>query len=1100
MGSGIRGGRKEKDRTTLDAPPCAAASVHSFAWGAGRPGDGRNKIRRWVCRRPWLLVVGAGIAWLDLPSARAETGYDLWLRYVPVQDAALRRGDLETCRALVVPRESATIDIAAAELQRGLSGLLGVKVPRFDVVKVDGTLVMGTPSSSRLIARLPWAHRLEELGAEGYVIRSVRLTGHRATVIASQSEIGVLYGTFHLLRLMQTGQPINWLDVAERPRLQLRLLDHWDNLDGSIERGYAGRSLWHWAELPDKVDPRVVDYARANASIGINGTVLNSVNARPESLESAYLVKAAALARALRPYGIRVYLSANFAAPRLLGVLASADPLDPAVVAWWHEKASEIYRLIPDFGGFLVKADSEGQPGPQGYGRTHAEGANMLADAVRPFGGVVMWRAFVYSDAVDVDRVKRSYKELQPLDGLFRENVFVQVKNGPLDFQPREPFHPLFGAMPRTPLMAELQLTQEYLGQSTHLVYLAPLFKEFLDSDTYARGPGSTVARIVDGTQEGHSRTGIAGVANTGSDPNWCGNDLAQANWYAYGRLAWDPSLGAEAIAAEWIKMTWGGTREIVATLLPMMLESREAFVRYTMPLGLHHLIGGNHYAPTPENADSRRADWSATYYHRADSWGIGYDRSQRGSAAVAQYRPPLLERWSDPARCPQTLLLWFNRLPWDHRLGSGLTLWESLVLNYKSGAEEARSFERRWRSLEKEIDDERYQAVLGKLARQAAEASLWSDKCLRYFQGFSERPLTAPRDPPLKALMPPGLLIGAALNQAQSDAGDDGSLQIALRHFNSVSPENLLKWERVHPEPDRYEFVAADRFVALGESQGMAVVGHALVWHRQTPSWVFTSGAGGLADRQTLLQRMRTHILTVVGRYRTRIHGWDVVNEALNEDGTLRRSPWLTGIGEDYIEKAFEFAREADPQAELYYNDYNLWKPAKRQAALRIVKRLQRRGVRIDGVGEQGHWTLEEPRLSDFEATVEAITAAGVRVMITELDVDVLPRDPKASVAAPNGRLVPVEGTDPYRDGLPEDKQRQLARRFAEIFALVLKHRHDVSRVTFWGVTDANSWLNNHPIRGRTNHPLLFNWLGRAKPAFYSVVEELERASGEPR
>jgi len=522
-----------------------------------------------------------------------------------------------------------------------------------------------------------------------------------------------------------------------------RLLNHWDNLDGSIERGYAGPSLWAWAELPGVVDPRVEEYARANASIGINGTVLNNVNANPQSLTAPYLEKAAALARVLRPYGIRVYLSANFAAPRTTGGLSTADPLDPAVARWWRGKADEIYRLIPDFGGFLVKANSEGQPGPQDYQRTHADGANVLADAVAPHGGIVMWRAFVYSAEVDPDRVKRASLEFVPLDGRFRDNVVVQVKNGPLDFQPREPFSPLFGAMPRTPLMAELQITQEYLGQSTHLVYLAPMWKEFLDADTYAAGPGSLVSKVVDGTLHNYRLTAIAGVANTGRDENWTGHDFGQANWYAFGRLAWSPDLTAEAIAGEWIRMTWSREPAVISAISSIMLGSRETYVDYTMPLGLHHLIGGDHYAPMPENPDPRRADWSAIYYHRADASGIGFDRTRRGSGAVDQYRPPLNERFNDPATCPENLLLWFHRLPWDHRLASGRTLWDGLVDHYTRGAEAARQMEARWAGLSGKVDDDRHRAVLAKLGQQAADAVAWRDKCLRYFQQFSKRPMT---------------------------------------------------------------------------------------------------------------------------------------------------------------------------------------------------------------------------------------------------------------------------------------------------------------------------------------------------------------------
>ena len=669
--------------------------------------------------------------------ASAETGYDLWLRYRPVEEPGRYR---QAVAAVVVPGESATARATLSELRRGLGGLLGVDVPRADTVAVDGTVVVGTPAGSPLVAGLGWGEALAPLGPEGYRLRSTRIGGRAATVIASTGDVGALYGAFHLLRLIQTGQPIADLDATERPRLERRLLNHWDNLDGTIERGYAGRSLWRWAELPGRVDPRVEDYARANASIGVNGAAINSVNARAESLSAPYLEKTAALAAALRPWGIRVYLSANFAAPRLLGGLPTADPLDPAVARWWREKATEVYRHIPDFGGFLVKANSEGQPGPQDYGRSHADGANVLADAVAPHGGVVMWRAFVYDDSVDPDRVKRAYKEFVPLDGRFRENVFVQVKNGPLDFQPREPFHPLFGAMPGTPVMGELQITQEYLGHSTHLVYLAPMWTEVLHADTFAKGPGSTVARVLDGSLHGYPRTGIAGVANTGDDRNWCAHHFAQANWYAFGRLAWDPGLPAEAIAGEWIRMTWGGAPDLVATIREMMLASREALVDYSMPLGLHHLIGGDHYAPMPENPDPRRADWSATYYHRAGERGIGFDRTRRGSGAVDQYYSPLRERWADPATCPEELLLWFHRLPWDHRLASGRTLWDGLVLHYTRGAGEARRLVDRWEGLRGRVDEERHQAVLAKLRRQAEDAAAWRDKCLRYFQGFSKR------------------------------------------------------------------------------------------------------------------------------------------------------------------------------------------------------------------------------------------------------------------------------------------------------------------------------------------------------------------------
>jgi alpha-glucuronidase len=687
-----------------------------------------------------LAALGLLFSAIARPCA-AETGYDLWLRYAPLPES--ERAAVRPLVASTIVQGRSKIALAiSAELRHGLRGLLGTELPSKETLDGDGAVIVGTPETSPLLAKLGLATTLATLGPEGFLIRSTKIGPHRATVIASRSEVGALYGTFHFLRLLQIGDPVDHLDVKKRPRFARRILNHWDNLDGSIERGYAGQSLWLWPELPARVDPRILDYGRANASLGLNGTVLNNVNAKAESLRHDYLEKAAAIADALRPYGLRVYLSANFAAPKLLGGLPTADPLDPAVARWWSEKAKEIYGLIPDFGGFLVKANSEGQPGPQDYGRNHADGANVLADAVGPHGGVVMWRAFVYDAKVDPDRVKRANLEFEPLDGKFRDNVLVQVKNGPLDFQPREPFHPLFGALPRTPIMTELQITQEYLGQSTHLVYLATMWKEFFDADTHAKGPGSTVARIADGTLEGHTQTGIAGVANTGRDLNWCGHHFAQANWYAFGRLAWDPGLGAEAIAEEWIRMTWSRDPKVVAAIRTMLMGSREAFVDYTMPLGLHHLIGGDHYAPMPENADPRRADWSALYYHHADLEGIGFDRTPRGSNAVGQYHSPLRERWADRAEVPEKLLLWFHHVPWDYRLKSGRSLWDELVLHYTRGAQEASGLEANWKALEGKVDEERYVAVLAKLQQQTADAAAWRDKCLRYFQTFSKRPL----------------------------------------------------------------------------------------------------------------------------------------------------------------------------------------------------------------------------------------------------------------------------------------------------------------------------------------------------------------------
>jgi alpha-glucuronidase len=671
-----------------------------------------------------------------LPTANVspptEDGSELWLRYRPVSEAS---GVRSRATQLIVPGDSETMRVTRRELQRGLTGLLGGDVPIASAVSEDGAILVGTPSHSALIASLGLDAELARLGDEGFVIRSTQLGDHSVIAVASQGEVGALYGAYHLLRLVQTGAAMQELNVEETPRMKRRLLDHWDNLDGSVERGYAGASLWLWDELPERVDPRMEDYARANASLGLNGTVLNNVNANPQALSAEHLVKVARLADVFRPYGVRVYLSANFASPMVLGGLPTADPLDPAVAPWWADKAAEIYALIPDFGGFLVKANSEGQPGPMDYGRTHLDGANLLADALAPHGGVVMWRAFVYDPQVDPDRVKRAYLEFVPLDGKLRPNVFVQAKNGPLDFQPREPFHPLFGALPRTPLMAELQVTQEYLGHSNHLVYLAPMWKEFLDADTYASGEGSTVAEVIDGSLHGYADTGIAAVANTGRDANWTGHHFGQANWYAYGRLAWNPDLSAAEIADEWIRMTWGDDAEVIATIKSIMLDSREVYTRYTMPLGLHHLIGGDHYAPMPENPDPRRADWSAIYYHHADTEAIGFDRTSAGSGAVDQYHAPLNGLWGDPATCPDELLLWFHRLPWDFKMKSGRTLWIEIQAAYAFGAQQAAQLERRWESLEGKIDPARFKAVADKLHIQTTDAAAWRDKCVHYFQ-----------------------------------------------------------------------------------------------------------------------------------------------------------------------------------------------------------------------------------------------------------------------------------------------------------------------------------------------------------------------------
>ena len=716
---------------------------------------GVEPLRRRITKlmRTTLALLGAAALLCALPvgSSLAEDGYRLWLRYAPLPAEQRNRLDRST-RGLLAPAQPSPVTQAALdELQSGLSGLLDRRVPLVNE-PVRGAILLGTPDSLPLIGELglPLGH----LGSEGFVIRSAELRGRPVTVIAATDDKGLLYGAFALLRLLQTGSTLADLDVVEAPAIGLRLLNHWDNLDRTVERGYAGQSLWDWWRLPDFRDPRYTDYARANASLGINGTVLNNVNAQTAVLTPPYLAKAAALAEVFRPYGLRVYLSVRFSSPADLGHLTTADPLDPAVRAWWRAKADEIYARIPDFGGFLVKANSEGQPGPQNYGRSHADGANMLAAALAPHGGVVMWRAFVYSQDVPEDRVKQAYTEFKPLDGQFADNVLVQVKNGPLDFQPREPFHPLFGAMPHTPLMLELQITQEYLGFSTHLVYLGALYEEVLDADTFAHGAGSTVARVVDGSVHGQRRTGIAGVANIGSDRDWTGAPFAQANWYAFGRLAWNPELPARVIAEEWLRMTFSRDPRFLEPATALMLRSREAAVNYMTPLGLAHLMGtGHHYGPAPWVSDLDRPEWNPVYYHRADRHGIGLDRTAAGSGAVAQYAPPVAERFAAVATVPDEYLLWFHRLPWDHRLRSGKTLWEELVARYDRGVAEVEAMQATWTSLEPFVDAERFEKTRAFLAIQADEARWWRDACLAYFMAQSGLDLPAGARAPAESL-----------------------------------------------------------------------------------------------------------------------------------------------------------------------------------------------------------------------------------------------------------------------------------------------------------------------------------------------------------
>ena len=675
----------------------------------------RDSIRALIAALFLLALAG---------PAKAEDGYRLWLRYDPLP-AEVRQRFAPSVTEIVVQSNGAIARSASSELQHGLSGLLAKPIPVRQSVDRDGAIV----------AELKKAR----LGSEGFTIRSTRVSGHRATVITASDERGLLYGAFALLRRVQTEQPIDQLDLRDRPRLALRMLDHWDNLNGSVERGYAGRSLWDWRTLPDWKDPRYTDYARADASIGINGVVLNNVNAEADILTGPYLKKVKALADIFRPWGIRVYLSARFSAPIDIGGLKTADPLDPAVRAWWKAKSDEIYAQIPDFGGFLVKANSEGEPGPQDYHRTHADGANMLAEALRPHGGIVLWRAFVYS-SMNEDRAKQAYDEFAPLDGKFADNVIVQIKNGPIDFQPREPFHPLFGAMPHTKLAMEAQITKEYLGFNTHLAYLGTMWEEALKSRTWRPQPSSRVKDSI---------SAMAGVANTGSSRSWSGSQFDQANWYAFGRLAWDPQASAQSIAEEWTRMTWGNDQRIVKTVVPMMMGSRQAVVDYMTPLGLAHLMGtDHHYGPAPWVSDLQRPEWNPVYYHRADANGIGFERTMEGSNALSQYATEVQLGFVDVDNLD--FLLWFQHVPWDQKIElTGRTVWEELVWRYDHGLDEVRAMRRHWETLRGSVDEQRFAEVSAYLAIQEREAKWWRDACIAYFESVSHRPLPAGVAPP---------------------------------------------------------------------------------------------------------------------------------------------------------------------------------------------------------------------------------------------------------------------------------------------------------------------------------------------------------------
>lgn len=639
-------------------------------------------------------------------STATDTGYELWLNYKPVQDHRLRQSYIRQCSLIRLPN-SRYDDVIADELKRSMQSLLAITPEFTDKVDKGVQLIYCTDKG---------------LGNEGYVIRSNK----KQITIQAFSDAGFLYGTFHLIRLIQCGYSLDYLNIREIPVLELRQLNHWDDLNGNIERGYAGKSLWKWEELPGKIDRRYIDYARANASVGINGVALNNVNADPRILRRDYLEKVAALARIFRKYNIRVYLTVNFAAPLRpsatpdvmkqwggVGDLDTANPHDPLVQKWWKTKVDEIYSLIPDFGGFLVKANSEGMPGPQDYQCTHADGANLLARALKPHGGIVMWRTFVYNPSIDKDRMKRSYKEFLPLDGKFDDNVILQTKNGALDFQPSEPAQPLFGAMRRTLLMPELQITQEYTGHSTYLVYLLPMWREFLDSDIFLS-----------------PFRAMAGVANTGDVLNWTGHHFAQANWFAFGRLAWNPNEDSQKITFEWIKSTWNCDELTAKVVEQMMMPTWSSFVQSHSPysLGLTTQIACHYKAGFDIRANK---EW------KISKESIGNNRTADGSDYVSQYPEPTSSMFNDINRCPELYLLCFHDVPWNHRMKAGHTLREELVANLTSGMKQADRNLKLWKSIQGKIDVRRYEEVMKSLLKERKDAEAFYHSAYRFFSRF---------------------------------------------------------------------------------------------------------------------------------------------------------------------------------------------------------------------------------------------------------------------------------------------------------------------------------------------------------------------------
>ncbi|MDY7221594.1 alpha-glucuronidase family glycosyl hydrolase [Halalkalibacterium halodurans] len=663
---------------------------------------------------------------------RGETGYETWLRYEEITDSALLTQYRAYFQTIEIKGDSPIIESAKEELMQGLRSLLGVTPKCLSATGEQASCLIGTIAD---VAEVSQAIK-ERLREEGYAIYSEK----GRLVLVGKTETGVLYGTFHLLRLLQMRDHLHDLRIVENPRNQLRMINEWDNMDGSIERGYAGGSIFFEHNKVTNNLQRIKDYARILSSIGINAIAFNNVNVHEEEtklITRKFLPDVAKVANIFRQYGIKTFLSINYASPIQLGKLETADPLDEKVRAWWKETVADIYRYIPDFGGFLVKADSEHRPGPFTYGRNHAEGANMLAEALAPFGGIVLWRCFVYNCLQDwrdrkTDRARAAYDHFKPLDGLFHDNVVLQIKNGPMDFQVREPVSPLFGAMPKTNQMLEFQITQEYTGQQKHLCYLVPQWKEILDFDTFANGKESPVKSIVDGSQYDYKVSGITAVSNVGNDENWTGHLLAQANLYGYGRLTWNPNLSTEEVTTEWTRATFGDDEEVIQTIHEMLLQSWLIYESYTAPLGVGWMVEpGHHYGP---NVDGYEYSVWGTY-HYADCHGIGVDRTvATGTGYTAQYFAENYELYEHLETCPDSLLLFFHHVPYTHKLKSGVTVIQHIYDTHFSGAEQAEQLLESWRSLEGKVDSERFQQVLERLEHQAEHAKEWRDVINTYF------------------------------------------------------------------------------------------------------------------------------------------------------------------------------------------------------------------------------------------------------------------------------------------------------------------------------------------------------------------------------